>query len=393
MKKQNKLSSEFEEMEKIIFQNMIIPNIKNYFKDSSEKYLEEYDKIIEWKRIPLNQDYKIFDNKINSSNVKQGNLGTCYFLETISTLSNFGQLLYQLFPKEEINKEGFYEICLFDNGKWVKVLIDDYFPFKKGTNIFYFTQPVNNCLYTCFLEKAYAKIKGSYADINGSNFCQAFEVLTGFRAEEFNIKDTKNNNNLQDYEIFYQKINEGNLFACSTQGHAYSILSINKDNSEIIFQIRNPWSCLAEENKKYFNDFLKDFPEYKIKNDNGIFYLNKERFEESFEKIALCQMLFGSSVYIYELKSDFYSVKEKLYFYFEINNRSKISIEFINEFKENKVRSNFDSKLLDIENNKTIDLSQKYTNYDNYKEIEPAKYFLEVHLKDEKLKNKNQLLK
>ena len=399
LKKQNKLSSEFEEMEKIIFQNMIIPNIKNYFKDSSEKYLEEYDKIIEWKRIPLNQDYKIFDNKINSSNVKQGNLGTCYFLETISTLSNFGQLLYQLFPKEEINKEGFYEICLFDNGKWLKVLIDDYFPFKKGTKELFFTQPVNNCLYSCFLEKAFAKIKGSYADINGSSYCQAFEVLTGFRAEEFNIKDTKTNKKLiqdYDYEIFYQKINDGNLFACSAHGHAYSILSINrkvnKDSSDIIFQIRNPWSSLDEENKKYFDDFLKKCPEYKIKNENGIFYLNKEKFEESFEKIALCQILFGSSVYIYELKSDFYSLTEKLYFYFEINKRSKISIELINKFKENKVCSNLDAKLLDIQNDKTIDLSQKY-NYDNYKEIEPAKYFLIMHLKDENLKNNDQLLK
>ena len=61
------------------------------------------------------------------SNVKQGSLGTCYFLEAISTLSNYGQLLYQLFANENINNEGLYEIFLFYKGEWQKVLVDDYF--------------------------------------------------------------------------------------------------------------------------------------------------------------------------------------------------------------------------------------------------------------------------
>ena len=116
------------------------------------------------------------------------------------------KLLYQLFPQEEISDDGYYEICLYQKGKWYKVLIDDYFVFKKRKNeneplIFYFSQPAKGCLYSCFLEKAYAKFNGSYADINGSNNCQAFEALTGFRADEFPFRDTNNNRLIKD-EIY-----------------------------------------------------------------------------------------------------------------------------------------------------------------------------------------------
>ena len=126
-------------------------------------------------------------------------MGTCYFLAVISTLSNYGQLLFQLFPNEKINNEGFYEICLYDKGKWIKVLVDDYFIFEKNSNQFAFTQPINNCLYSCLLEKAYAKIRGSYADINGGKIYEAFEALTGF--ESFIVPVSNLNDIVYDYFI------------------------------------------------------------------------------------------------------------------------------------------------------------------------------------------------
>ena len=97
--------------------------------------------------------FKIFEDNINCNNISQGSLGTCYFLEALSVLSNYGELLYQLFPKEVLNNSGYYEICLYHNGEWQKVLVDDYFPIKKdknGKDAFAFTQPVNDCLYSCF---------------------------------------------------------------------------------------------------------------------------------------------------------------------------------------------------------------------------------------------------
>ena len=74
--------------------------------------------------------------------------------------------------------------------------------------------PINNCLYTCFLEKAYAKINGSYNDINGGYLCPAFEALTGF--ESFLVKKkerTLSSEKIYEikdevYEYFYNKIRD-----------------------------------------------------------------------------------------------------------------------------------------------------------------------------------------
>jgi len=122
--------------------------------------LLKFEQIYEVKRISQLKDYhkyKIFENEINCNNINQGELGTFYFLEALSVLSNKAQLIYQLFPTEELNNKGIYQIILYHNGKWKKVFIDDYLVFHKGTNNFVFTRPINYCLYTCFLEKAYEK--------------------------------------------------------------------------------------------------------------------------------------------------------------------------------------------------------------------------------------------
>ena len=77
-------------------------------------------------------------------------------------------------------------------------------------------KPINGCLYSCLLEKAYAKLNGSYGDINGGWPYNAFEALTGFESIEIKSKDI-------DEKIFnylYNKFREGYLLACCTIDHA-----------------------------------------------------------------------------------------------------------------------------------------------------------------------------
>ena len=95
-------------LEQELFLKIFIPKLKQKYSNKSE-YLKVIDNLFKWESISkISANFKIFENKIDCTNIEQGSLGTCYFLETISTLSNYGQLLYQLFPKENINNEGFY---------------------------------------------------------------------------------------------------------------------------------------------------------------------------------------------------------------------------------------------------------------------------------------------
>ena len=396
------------ELLRSLFDKIFLQRLNQKYKKNSQ-YLKFIDSRYEYKSISkIKKKFKLFGNKINCTNVEQGELGTCYFLETISTLSNYGQLLFQLFRNEKISDEGLYEICLFHEGKWIKVLVDDYFVFKKGTDDFAFSQPINNCLYCCLLEKAYAKIKGSYADINGSNISMASEALTGFKS--FMIKTTQLNENIYNY--IYNKIKDGYLFSCSTKSHAYSIISIINEENDKIFQIRNPWNELPKEEKELYNEFLKNNSKYiqekglkeKEKKETGIFFINKYKFENYFLNLEVCEILFNSSIYYYELDNINYNDNDKIYIYFEIFEDSKLSFDIHNKSKISiKETDTVQVELKDMINQdkfykfplKTIRYYENEMSFDidKYHEIKKSKYLLKMGFAYKKNFYKNKILK
>ena len=152
----------------------------------------------------ITQIYEIFDKDINCSLFQQSNfIGDCYFLDTLSVLSNYAQLLTQIFRIDKRNEIGYYEICLFINGQWQIVIVDDLIPIYKSNNTKkYFTSfPAKNCkcCYFILLEKAWAKVNGSYVDIEGGLSTQAFEALTGFTSCFLLHKNKKILKNFKNY--------------------------------------------------------------------------------------------------------------------------------------------------------------------------------------------------
>ena len=90
---------------------------------------------IEWKSVSeIMGKFLLFDSKIECDDIKQGNLGNCYFLSAIAALTEMPQLIYQIFITKKENMEGYYEIVLFLDGEWQIVFVDDYLPVEKGTN-------------------------------------------------------------------------------------------------------------------------------------------------------------------------------------------------------------------------------------------------------------------
>ena len=81
--------------------------------------------------------YSIFQNIIECDDIKQGSLGNCYFLSAISSLTEFPQLIYQLFRTKEVSNYGYYEVVLFIEGEWQVVILDDYFPVYSTNNSYF----------------------------------------------------------------------------------------------------------------------------------------------------------------------------------------------------------------------------------------------------------------
>ena len=61
---------------------------------------------------------KIFEGKIEPNDIKQGALGDCYFLSSLSAMAEKPNLIARLFETKDFNDQGLYCIWLCDSGEW-----------------------------------------------------------------------------------------------------------------------------------------------------------------------------------------------------------------------------------------------------------------------------------
>ena len=132
--------------------------------------------------------------------VIQGNLGDCYFLTSVACLCEFPGLIMNLFKTKSFNKDGFYEIALFIDGKPQIVIVDDYLPVEKSTGKPCYSQSKGNELWVMLLEKAWAKVNGGYANIITGLPSEALEFLTGFGSLIYELKNLKDIDDINEYK-------------------------------------------------------------------------------------------------------------------------------------------------------------------------------------------------
>ena len=134
----------------------------------------------------LFSSWELMHDVLRASDVRQGGLGTCYFVASVCSLvDRDASFVRSLFLTPDYSPEGVYQIRLCRNSAWTVVTIDDCLPCLSTSNSFRFASAVDNQLWPALLEKAYAKLNGSYkalesglphevmADLTG---CPAFEV-------------------------------------------------------------------------------------------------------------------------------------------------------------------------------------------------------------------------
>jgi hypothetical protein len=174
---------------------------------------------IEWKRLSdifKNDETSLFekdnDNFFNFSSLnkifKESN-----FFNVISEMINYPDLLKCLLKgRITENKLGYYEICLFINGEWQVVTIDDYLPVIQIQNKFelIFSNPNKSNLFVVLLEKALSKVYGSYYKLYSNEISPSkiFHSLTGLPYE---ICDTKKLSKENIIEKVKSSLNRGEI--------------------------------------------------------------------------------------------------------------------------------------------------------------------------------------
>ncbi|KAK9169580.1 hypothetical protein Syun_001720 [Stephania yunnanensis] len=265
------------------------------------------------KKNHMNSHPCLFAGAANPSDVCQGRLGDCWFLSAVAVLTEVSQIS-KVIITPEYNDEGIYTVCFCIQGEWVPVVVDDWIPCETLGKPAFATSRKGNELWVSILEKAYAKLHGSYEALEGGLVQDALVDLTGGAGEEIDIRSAEAQLDLASGRLWSQLLRfkqEGFLLGAGSpsgsdvhisssgivQGHAYSLLQVREVDGHKLVQIRNPWANEVEWNGPWSDSSPEwsDRMRHKLKHvpqqsKDGIFWMSWQDFQIHFRSIYVCRM-------------------------------------------------------------------------------------------------------
>jgi calpain-15 len=93
-----------------------------------------------------------------------------------------------MFFNTQINKSGIYGVNFCINGEFQVVVVDDFIPYDQSTNKPVFSRTKNGTFWLSILEKAWAKIHGTYKRTVSGNESDAYLIMTGAPTQVIDIQ-------------------------------------------------------------------------------------------------------------------------------------------------------------------------------------------------------------
>ncbi|XP_067117759.1 calpain-2 catalytic subunit isoform X1 [Osmerus mordax] len=244
----------------------------------------------------------------------QGIVGNCWFLASIGALTFQKHILEQVVPLNQSFQQeycGIFHFRFWRFGKWEDVLIDDKLPTIDGNLIFVRSKTPNE-FWPALVEKAYAKVCGSYADMNAGTPSEALVDFTG--GIHLCIQLAEGPPNLWD--LMSRAAQAKSLMGCGTpqgetsantvaenglvRGHAYTVTGVTEltRNGRPVKLVRlwNPWG------EREWNGDWSDksplwqnvSPEDRLKclsvKDDGEFWMTIEDFCSNYSDLDICSL-------------------------------------------------------------------------------------------------------
>ena len=130
-------------------------------------------------RYPAASGYSLWgDNGVTPHDIRQGGLGNCWFMAGTAVVAEKPSRLQSVFLNSALSSNGIYGFQLYVLGVPTTLTVDDSVPLKDGSAI-YAKVSKDGALWGPLLEKAFAKLNGTYESIAGGQAQNAIQVLTG----------------------------------------------------------------------------------------------------------------------------------------------------------------------------------------------------------------------
>lgn len=200
-------------------------------------------------------------NEPKFNDIKQGLLGDCWLLSGLAVILEKPELLHKIIITKEFCPQGCYQVRLCNNGEWQTVILDDLFPCDANGYLLY-SQASRKQLWVPLIEKAMAKLNGSYESLIAGQTVEGLSTLTGYPCDSIRLEKTSDNEEEIDLEMIWVRllsmkeagyalgascgktnIDDDGMF--TSRGllprHAYSILNVKEVFGNQLIQLRNPW--------------------------------------------------------------------------------------------------------------------------------------------------------
>ena len=225
-------------------------------------------------------------------------------------------------------EHGFYQVRYFQFGVWKTLTIDDYLPVDSNDGLVFAQSEDPNEIWVSLLEKAYAKLHGSYQSLQHGSEQEALMDITGGLVDPLRMsepgdppvplnKRESTYAHVWDTLVQYDanqwfvgcgafdkgQVTEGNYGVGILYNKLYAVVDCRAVQGHKLVRLRNPWGLLEwagrwSDTSEHWTDELQRVLDYRREPD-GTFWMSFADFCYFFNRLYLCRLPSDRDSYLF----------------------------------------------------------------------------------------------